>query len=307
MVKSMAPVLLPLPSPPEAVGGLWYSTAASTRFGRHFHHELELNVVLRGAVDYWFPDREQRVVAPSALWIPPHMEHELLHSTDDLSIWVYSFRTEDSAYGVTAPLAGASALDFRSAAKLALAELKRLDAPFVTAIPSDVLARICAHSREGLLRPNTARFNAVLEAVLALAWSGRCPVAPRDPTASCHPAVRRAANLLREAECSASRGVLAPILQLSPERLSRLFTEAFGIGLVQYRNHHRVQRFIHDYGQGGPGNMLRTALDVGFGSYVQFYRAFKQVTGYAPGTHLELVREGIVDPACTGSWTQAGS
>lgn len=47
--------------------------------------------------------------------------------------------------------------------------------------------------------------------------------------------------------------------------------------------------------------MLRAALDVGFGSYVQFHRAFKQVTGYPPATHLERVRDGIVDPARTGS------
>ena len=46
--------------------------------------------------------------------------------------------------------------------------------------------------------------------------------------------------------------------------------------------------------------MLRGAFDVGFGSYVQFHRAFKQVVGYPPARHLERVREGIVDPTRTG-------
>ena len=46
--------------------------------------------------------------------------------------------------------------------------------------------------------------------------------------------------------------------------------------------------------------MLRAALEVGFGSYVQFHRAFTQVVGYPPARHLERVRDGIVDPARTG-------
>ena len=94
---------------------------------------------------------------------------------------------------------------------------------------------------------------------------------------------------------------LARSTLLTRERLSRVFAHCFGIGLVQYRSHHRIQRFIHAYGQGGDASMLRAALDVGFGSYVQFHRAFKQVVGYPPARHLERVRDGIVDPARTGS------
>ena len=93
---------------------------------------------------------------------------------------------------------------------------------------------------------------------------------------------------------------LARASSLSRERLSRVFAQCFGIGLIQYRNHHRVQHFIHEYGHGSDSNMLRAALDVGFGSYVQFHRAFKQVVGHPPAQHLELVREGVVDPARTG-------
>jgi transcriptional regulator GlxA family with amidase domain len=100
---------------------------------------------------------------------------------------------------------------------------------------------------------------------------------------------------------------LARSTVLSRERLSRVFTHCFGIGLVQYRNHHRVQRFIHAYGHGMQANMLRAALDVGFGSYVQFHRAFKQVVGYPPALHLERVREGIIDPERTGNTAPSSS
>lgn len=293
----MASVLLELPGDVPVAGGLWYSTPASTRFGRHFHRELELNVVVTGAVSYWFPDRELRVVAPGVLWIPPGVEHELLDASSDVSMWVHSFRP----HVALASRAAMSAQVPMSMFERMMAELKSLDGPMVTSIDPDALARLCARSREGLLRPNVVDFNAVLSDVLTLAWSGRRPLEGRRANSACHPAARRAANVLREADFVLSTEALAKTTRLSRERLSRIFTQSFGIGLVHYRNHHRVQRFIREYGLRGGGNMLRAALDVGFGSYVQFHRAFKQVTGYPPATHLERVRDGIVDPARTGS------
>lgn len=290
----MSSILLELPGPSEANGGLWYSTPASTRFGRHYHGELELNVVVNGEACYWFPDRELRVAAPAALWIPPFVEHELLDTSFDLAMWVYSFRGPGSA--PCQP--GAGALQLASPLRPAPREL--LDGPLVTGIPPAALAQICARSREGLLRPALPRFNDLLSQILAEAWSARCPPPARARSAACHPAARLAARVLREGGASGSMEALARVTSLSRERLSRVFTQCFGIGLVQYRSHHRIQQFIRAYGSGGDANMLRASLDVGFGSYVQFHRAFKQVAGYAPARHVERVLEGIVDPKRTG-------
>jgi AraC-like DNA-binding protein len=292
----MPPVLLDLPGPREANGGLWYSTPASTRFGRHYHRELELNVIVTGEARYWFPHRELRVVAPAALWIPPLVEHELLDASHDLSMWVYSFRAPSGGEAPSKPRA--SALARQSSLPAALSELS--DGPRITGIAPAVLARVCARSREGMLRPSLPQFNDILSQLFALAWSARCPPDARGEPAACHPAALRAARLLREPDAPQSMQALARSAPLSRERLSRVFAHCFGVGLVQYRNHHRVQRFIRDYGHGLDANMLHAALDVGFGSYVQFHRAFKQVVGYRPAQHLERVREGIVDPARTG-------
>jgi AraC-like DNA-binding protein len=292
----MSSLLLELPGPSEAHGGLWYSTPASTRFGRHHHQELELNVLVTGEASYWFPHRELRVVAPAALWIPPFVEHELLDTSHDLSMWVHSFRapSDDDAPGKRRSMP----LGLQSPLQAALRELG--DGPIVTGIAPAVLARICARSRDGLLRPGLPRFNDILSQIFAAAWSARNEPDAHGEPATWHPAARRAASLLREPDTSGSMQALARSTHLSRERLSRVFAQSMGIGLVQYRNHHRVQRFIHKYGHGFDANMLRAALDVGFGSYVQFHRAFKQVVGYPPARHLERVREGIVDPARTG-------
>jgi AraC-like DNA-binding protein len=277
-------------------GGLWYSTAASTRFGRHYHRELELNVVVAGEACYAFARGELRVVAPAALWIPALVEHELLEASPDLSMWVYSFRAPSVDEQPSNPRARSQ----DPSAQLGAAYWELVNGPCVTGLPSAVLARVCERSRAGLLRPGLTQFNEILAQIFVAAWSGRCPVDDRGEQAACHPAARRAARLLREPGTSGSMAELACATSLSRERLSRVFTHGFGLGLVQYRNHHRVQQFIHNYGEGSASNMLRAALDVGFGSYVQFHRAFKQVVGYPPAQHLELVRQGVVDPARTG-------
>jgi AraC-like DNA-binding protein len=291
----MSSLLLELPGPREVHGGLWYSTPASTRFGRHYHQELELNVLVTGEACYWFPHRELRVVAPAVLWIPPFVEHELLDASHDLSMWVHSFRAPS---GEVAPgHARQWAAELQAPLRAALREL--IDGPQTTGIGQAALARLCARSREGLLRPGVPQSNEILSQIFALAWSARSAPDAREPV-ECHPAARRAACWLREPEASGSMEALARATHLSRERLSRVFAQCFGVGLVQYRNHHRVQRFIRAYGHGRDANMLRAALDVGFGSYVQFHRAFKQVVGCPPTQHLERVRDGIVDPARTG-------
>jgi AraC-like DNA-binding protein len=292
----MSSLLLELPGPREVDGGLWYSTPASTRFGRHYHRELELNVLVTGEACYWFPHRELRVAAPAALWIPPGVEHELLEASPDLSMWVHSFR---APVGEDAPTQKRTrAVERPSSLRGASSELS--DGPRVTGLPPAALARICARSRAGLLRPGLPQFNAILLEIFDAAWSARHAPAAYGEPAACHPAALRAASMLREPDASQSMAALARSTRLSRERLSRVFTQSLGIGLVQYRNHHRVQQFIRAYGHGFDSNMLRAAFDVGFGSYVQFHRAFKQVADYPPAWHLERVRGGIVDPARTG-------
>jgi AraC-like DNA-binding protein len=302
----MSSILLELPGSSDVQGGLWYSTPASTRFGRHHHQELELNVIVSGEACYWFAHRELRVVAPAAIWIPPRVEHELLNASHDLSMWVHSFRVparQGEARQGEASRAESARVPPSSVPE-ALREIG--DAPRITGLAPAGLARVCARSREGLLRPGLPRFNDILSEILAVAWSERCLASARRESVASHPTARRAARLLREPDSFRSMAALARSTPLSRERLSRVFAQCYGIGLIQYRSHYRVQRFIRTYGNGSDENMLRAALEVGFGSYVQFHRAFKQVVGYSPARHLARVRDGIIDPARTGGSPDVG-
>jgi AraC-like DNA-binding protein len=130
--------------------------------------------------------------------------------------------------------------------------------------------------------------------------------APTAGVTRLHPAVARAVSLLERADAHLTLGEISAACRLSATRLSRLFNEQMGLSIVRFRNHLRVQAFIRLYGRGERWNMLNAALQAGFGSYPQFYRAFRQVTGYAPGEHLQRVHSGVETPVSIGVALGAG-
>jgi transcriptional regulator GlxA family with amidase domain len=100
-----------------------------------------------------------------------------------------------------------------------------------------------------------------------------------------HPAVERAARLIRDDSTALSLEELARHAGLSATRLSRLFKEQTGFAMVDYRNRLRVQRYLEIYGTGQRMTMLDAALEAGFGSYPQFHRVFKNVLGCSPAKY----------------------
>lgn len=72
---------------------------------------------------------------------------------------------------------------------------------------------------------------------------------------------------------------------LSRSQLSRLFKKQTGYTLVEYRWKIQLERFLVLYGNNR--NLLEAALDVGFGSYPQFYRVFQQRFGCGPREYFK--------------------
>jgi AraC-like DNA-binding protein len=98
-----------------------------------------------------------------------------------------------------------------------------------------------------------------------------------------HPAVEKAARLIRHESNLLSLDELAARAGLSAHRLSRLFKQQTGVAMVDFRNRQRVEKYLQIYGTGQRRTMLDAALEAGFGSYAQFHRVFKRVTGRSPG------------------------
>jgi len=257
--------------PPQWDGRLWHYR----RHGRnamHRHAELEFNLVTRGAGLYLLANRKYRIRRGDLLWLFPAQEHVLIEQTPDFEMWI----------GVCKPRA------VRRIATDANAQvLRQADPPgeYCRRLTQDVLARLdglfadvaAAHDRPGL-------FNAGLNYALLNAWQ-HFEHAAEVPVRDVHPAVEKAARLIRDETTTLSLDELARRAGLSSNRLSRLFKQQTGIALVDFRNRQRIEQFLQIYGTGQRLTMLEAALESGFGSYPQFHRVFKRVIGCSPGDY----------------------
>ena len=91
---------------------------------------------------------------------------------------------------------------------------------------------------------------------------------------------------------------LAKKFAVSPTKLGHIFNEEMGIGLVEYKNRLRVERFLTLVAPGG-GNLMQAALDAGFGSYAQFHRVFRELLGATPREYISGPARNDADPAPT--------
>lgn len=279
---------LDLPKDGEFDAGVWYSTNASTWYPTHYHDELELKIVLWGKTAYQVGSRHVALESGTQLWLAPGQEHTLLEASDDLAMWVASFRGD--VVRLAERESGTRVLDQRSTFG-------------VSVLPAARVNELSKLSAELILLHEPRQFNTLAHRLLVDALGSFSsseqsePVRASAPTSALHPAVAQAVRLLRQPDGNLGLDRLARRCGLSAARLSRLFKQQMGLSLVQYRTHFRVQRFIRQFGCGDNQNMLQVALQAGFGSYPQFHRAFWQVTGYAPSEHLRRVRAGVVIPS----------
>lgn len=87
------------------------------------------------------------------------------------------------------------------------------------------------------------------------------------------------AEVEREPQLSGEE--LASRFRVSAGHLARTFKAEVGTSLVDYRNRLRLERFFNVM-RSGQANLNEAALRAGFGSYAQFIRVHRQVTGFAP-------------------------
>jgi methylphosphotriester-DNA--protein-cysteine methyltransferase len=290
---------LELPRDRELDAGVWYSSPASSWYPTHWHDELELKLVLWGQVVYQLGPNRIELGPGSLLWISPGQDHTLAGLTDDLAMWVASFRPRVVREAELS--SGVRILDQAftwSTCVLPGARLEELSGRCATLARQEGPREVNLHAHRTVARA----LQAWQEQRLARGVDGP-PCAARSHR---HPAVNRACALLRGAENDLSLVGLARRCGLGASRLSRLFKQQMGLSVVQFRSHFRVQQFIARFGRGEQGTMLDAALDSGFGSYPQFHRAFHQVTGYAPSEHLRRVRAGIVVPTQQTLGTSVG-
>jgi AraC-like DNA-binding protein len=242
----------------------------------HRHRELEVNLVTRGRATYLMAGRQRYDLRRGTqIWLFPGQDHVLVDQSDDCQMWIVVFRPEMVRRVATA---GDSRV------------LRRADPPgqFARQLAAGDASRLAALFDElsGLVDAADApRFNAGLTYAMLTAWHAHQNADELAAGQEVHPAVERAARLIRDEVEPMSLAELAEHCGLSPSRLSRVFREQTGVALVVYRQKMCLERFLKIYGNGRRKSMMTAALEAGFGSYPQFHRVFKQHMRRSPAQH----------------------
>ena len=259
-------------------GRLWLHRYTPQQRAPHRHAEIELNLVTSGRAAYLLGDRRYDLTRGSLVWLFPDQDHILLDESADYAMWI----------GVFTP-----ALLARACVTPEAAALRASDPPgqWCRRLGLEPSARL-----QGLfgeiagVQEDTARYNAGLGYALLSAWAAYLGAAEPAAGPDVHPAVERAARLLRDEADPFSVEEIAARVGLSASRLSRLFHQQTGVALVDFRNRQRIQRFLRLYGKGRAVSVSEAALDAGFGSYPQFYRVFQQQMGCSPAEYRRRVQ-----------------
>ncbi len=243
---------------------------------RHHHAELELNLVTHGNGTYLLGNRQYRIRRGDLLWLFPAQEHLLFEQTPDFQMWIVVFRRR---------LIKRSAVDTGSRPLLQRSlsgeACRRLRPPALARFEEIFSGLAECADEPGLV-------NATLAYALLHAW--KCFEQAGEVAArNVHPAVESTARLLLANQNSFTLSQLARRAGLSPSRLSRLFKQQTGVSIVEFRNRQRIQSFLEQLdaaaGSGRRSTLLEHALAAGFGSYPQFHRVFRHVTGCSPAEY----------------------
>lgn len=257
--------------PADLDGSLWKYAHTADANRRHHHVELELNLVTAGRGSYLIGNRRYEIRRGDLLWLFPAQEHVLFEQTPDFEMWIAVFRRRAvkrcAIDASSKPLLQRSS-NGESCRRLNSSSLTRLETFF-----SDL-----AES------PDPGLLNNGLGYILLRAWKDFLHAA-EVPVRELHPAVERAAALMRHEGADYGLEELAHRSGLSASRLSRLFKEQTGSSLVDFRNRQRIERFQQIYDSGNGRTLLEAALEAGFGSYPQFHRVFHQVIGCSPAQY----------------------
>jgi AraC-like DNA-binding protein len=265
----------------------------------HRHVELELNVVVEGAITYVVRGQRFTFAKRSLLWMFPAQEHQLVDRSSDAKYYVAVFKPDlisdacrDERYSALkrGDVSGGGVL--HTTLEPAAFDLVKhtMDSLMEGALDADLLNREAGFgvaSDFSFEHGDPDALNAGLRHLMLLCWRYQQAGGGSGPAVSLHPSVVKALGLLGNSAWDGSLAALARHCGVSEAYLSRVFARQMGVSLGRYRNSVRLGRFLELCRQPGQKTMLEAAYSAGFGSYAQFYKVFVQTYGTGPGVTMK--------------------
>lgn len=263
----------------------------------HHHAELELNLVVAGSVTYVVAGNRHTFPRGSLLWLFPEQEHQLVNRTPDAGYYVAVFKPrliEQACHG--GDYEGLKRKNIKGGGVLnkmldpgTFDLVKRtMDSLMEDSLDPDLLNREAGFGFQSDFRfehgdPDV--LNAGLRYLLVLCWRHFHVDGHSERPVKLHPAVVKALQMLTDSESALPE--LAARCGVSDTYLSRLFRKQVGVPMTQYRNAHRLGRFMELH-EKSPRHrtILESIYDAGFGSYAQFYKVFTAAYGKGPRDYL---------------------
>jgi len=254
----------------------------------HRHAELEFNLVTGGRAAYLVDGRRCELGPDTVACLRPAEQHILLDRTPDFRMWIAVFRPALVRH------AALRTADADAEPDDAWPPCRWLDpdAPIVEGVTRVVDERTAGRLSAELDR--LCRGDAALSPaarVTAFAWAlhelfAAWAAADNVPEGThLHPAVERAARWLHDHAADERADDLPALAQrvgVSRWWLSRLFRQQVGVSLTAFRRRRRAELAVEMLGRGGRMTATEAAYAAGFGSYAQFYRAVRALTGEPP-------------------------
>ena len=268
-----------------------WQRSARRRFGTlpETHDELVVLFATHGQMNYLIDGQIARMRPGTLLFALAGQAHVLLSETRGFDMYVFLV----SGRFVPPEARG------RSLPPLTLNEAGDLTGPrLLSATARDEL-----QSLAGILveESDTERQHLGIKWWLARAWQ-HWQQAGSHAAERLHPALDRAARAIRQ-DPSLSLPDIAHQVGVSPEHLGRLFRSGMGEGFVAFRQRARLDELDRIIADRPNTALLDAALEAGFGSYPQFYRAFRALRGCSPYAYYKS-SDGAVLTAETADGAQ---
>ncbi len=269
----------------------------------HHHKELELNIVIRGSAEYVLKNQRYLLTSGSLVWLFPGQEHMLSKTDENFEMYVIVFEEDlfknknllKDKYNILSEPDPQGTF----CRKISMPSIRKLKGVCESLCEINAKQDVVspAHFYAGqafgfqknsiYLHEDPVILNAGLSYLMTISWHLFITEGAEEKKEVLHSLVEKAIHLLKSFP-EKEYGLMDLSIEcgISSSRLSRLFNEQIGLSIVDYKNRLKLEQLIQ-YMQSNPEySLCEACYMVGFGSYSQFYKTFKNTYGISPKAYF---------------------